>query len=733
MRNRSNNLVKTIRSFELFIFAVTLAFVSLISNARGASVVTATITVTNTAGVGTNWIVNSVTRTWTNAAGTPPSSWITQGANVGAAASNLYSHIIRYPYLSPYLIPAFSSTNVIVLRGSSISITTNNYFSVTYQTNTGTNLSVVQVPFPNVVGDTNRSNNAHWIVDGLNDYARTNRFNTNSPIITNLLVKGAQPYQEILGPVGFWGRFAVLSNFFATNGFTRNLTNIDSKSSNHVNYGNAIRSEGTGGNSLQVGSNALASATLSIAVGNNAAASAASSTAIGIGAIASGISSIAAGESALASNLNASAFGAASIAGGESATALGKEATATGLESVSVGYASVASGDLSIVVGAGAGSAYQSISIGAAAGATAVGAIAIGTGTGASHSNSIAIGGADHAGNYTTTTTTNQFRIATANHTVSIPGQLIISGSQSNTTFKGTNIAGGSWSYPRADITSIANGNNIAVPIGTNRFVRLSGTVTASPAICGLVGAATTGGTDGQDVRVFNDLGYVATFTQNTSDPVAANRIETYDGADVNVANNGWVDLVYTASDSRWHVVNYYPTIATGTNGIADIWTNGVPVTSAGTNLNLIEGEGITLLATNASGLASVQVKNNGSISNVLYLLSTQLVATNTTVNSNLTVNYNIGAVDLFITNNISLTNQTGLAANTSKSTVLFIQPQLVNRTVVYPTLGGASFSQRWFTNANSPMWTTLTGGVTYALSLTSRGTNVHAAISEWK
>jgi len=713
------------------IFAVLLA-TFIIPNARSASVVTATITVTNTAGVGTNWTVNGNSRTWTNSSGSPPSSWITTGANVGATASNLYSHIIRYPYLSPYLVPSFSSTNVITLRGSSVIVTTNNYFSVTYSTNTGTNLTVVQVPFENVPGQTNWTNNAQWLVNALNRYVRTNAFDTNATVMSNYITRGASPQQYVASPIQFNGAVRISGEVNFTNGFTHSITNINPVLSNGINFGSAFRSEGPGGNSFQMGSNAWALGTRSVAIGNGALATNTDTVAIGTSSIATntdatvigsgarsiGISSVVIGKNALAHE-SGSAIGSAAQAG-TNATAIGVNASASA-------YSSSAYGENS------SGAAYAATAIGSTTIADAAFALALGANAESSYSNSAAIGPPDHAGTATTSTTTNQVRLGTANHTVSIPGQLLISGTQSNTTFRGTNNAGGSWSYPRVNITSIANGNNIAVPLGTNKFVRLSGTVTASPAIVGMVGAATTGGTDGQEIRIFNELGYAATFTQNTVDPVAENRIETYDGNDVNVANNGWIDFVYSSSDSRWHVVNFYPQTASNTNGLSAVWTNGVSVSSAATNLNLIEGEGITLLATNASGLASVQVKNNGSISNVLYLLSTQLVATNTTVNSNLTVNYNIGAVDLFITNSISLTNHTGLAANTSKTTVLFIQPQLVNRTVVYPTLGGPSFGQRWFTNANSPMWTTLTGGVTYVMSLTSRGTNVHASISEWK
>lgn len=135
------------------------------------------------------------------------------------------------------------------------------------------------------------------------------------------------------------------------------------------------------------------------------------------------------------------------------------------------------------------------------------------------------------------------------------------------------------------------------------------------------------------------------------------------------------------------------------------------------------------------SGVSTGQTFYGGIVaSNLTYNFSTtDNVATNDTANSNLVVDVDISTRDIYLTNSISLTNWSNLAAGTSKNFVRFLSPILINRTVVYPTLGGTSFGIRTFTNANSPMWTTLTQGVTYALSGTTRGTSVHLSISEWK
>lgn len=133
-------------------------------------------------------------------------------------------------------------------------------------------------------------------------------------------------------------------------------------------------------------------------------------------------------------------------------------------------------------------------------------------------------------------------------------------------------------------------------------------------------------------------------------------------------------------------------------------------------------------------GTTNFEATGNGLFhSNVVFTNLTLLAATNGSANTNITVNYDQAVRDIFLTNNASFTNHSGLAEGKSKSVTLFITPTAINRTIVWPTLGGPSFGTYWYTNSFSPLWTTLTSGVTYALSLTTRGTNVHASITDWK
>ncbi len=561
----------------LTILAVLLVLGSSNLFVKGATIITATITVTNIPGVGTNWIVNGNSRTWTNAVGTPPQSWIQITNGPGPTASNLYNSFVRFPYLSPFLQAARVDTNILTLRGTTVVITTNNYFSVSYSTNVGTNLDVVQVPFEAVVGATNRTNHAHWLIDALNTYPYTNSFRTNANAITNLLVKGAHPYQEVLGPIGFRGRTAVTSNFFATNGFTSALTNINPVLSNGVNFGMGFRSEGPGGNSLQIGSNAQSLGTRSLAVGNLSISTNTDAIAIGTSAAATNTSSIAIGTSTVADGIQAVAIGAGgTFARGNSATAVGGNASARDSASA-FGNDAAAGGTNSIAIGRDAitdGFSYGGIAIGLSSRGDGMFGIAIGQSANVSHSNSAAIGPSDDGGASVTTTETNQIVFGTSRHRVYVPG-LYDSPKSTNSQFAGTNIARGSWSFPAFALSTLAAGNNISVPFGTNRFIRANSGPVSAATICGIIGGATSGGLDGQIVDVFNDTGFALTFAVNTVDPVPANRINTPLGIDVSIDDQAWARLTYDSTDSRWKLNGTFPTDSGST----------VTISGAGTGL----------------------------------------------------------------------------------------------------------------------------------------------------
>ena len=100
---------------------------------------------------------------------------------------------------------------------------------------------------------------------------------------------------------------------------------------------------------------------------------------------------------------------------------------------------------------------------------------------------------------------------------------------------------------------------------------------------------------------------------------------------------------------------------------------------------------------------------------------------------SNLTVNLRTNKYFITLTNNLTLTNFTGLNDVSGYDVTMIVVPQLINRTVVYPTLGTSAFSVKSYTNSNTAMWTTLTNGSAYAISVSGFGTNLFWAITEWK
>lgn len=119
--------------------------------------------------------------------------------------------------------------------------------------------------------------------------------------------------------------------------------------------------------------------------------------------------------------------------------------------------------------------------------------------------------------------------------------------------------------------------------------------------------------------------------------------------------------------------------------------------------------------------------------SNYALLSVTQFAGTNSTANTNITLNVDAGIVNLYLTNNASFTNFSGLAVGKAVPLLVRIFPQSTTRAIVWPTLGAPGYGIRIYTNANAPMWTSFTNGNVYALALDIDGTNIWAALSEWK
>lgn len=95
-------------------------------------------------------------------------------------------------------------------------------------------------------------------------------------------------------------------------------------------------------------------------------------------------------------------------------------------------------------------------------------------------------------------------------------------------------------------VLTLVDGTNNNVVIGNNRFFRVSGPTMAF-AIHGL-----TGGTDGKRIWILNPTGQNMQIAYDSGTSTAANRIYTTTGAAVATTGNGFCELIYSSTDSRW-------------------------------------------------------------------------------------------------------------------------------------------------------------------------------------
>jgi hypothetical protein len=522
----------------------------LIPAAASAYSIRALITVTNAPIGNTNTLtINGSARTFTNTVTASPSTLIRETNSVYYTATNIANHLTAYSSGFGNIIGMDNASNVTIraLPNRALTVTLAGLWgTIVLETNTTTDAIVVRVPLT-VEATTNRTNIASQLVQGLSDYS-TIAFASNSVPLSNFITKGASPLQIVAAPVQFNGGLRGGAIAF-TNGFTSATTNINPVSSNAVNYGNALRSEGSGGNSFQAGSNAVASGARSVALGNSATASAIDAIAGGTSAVASNLAATAYGNAAVAGGDYSSAYGQGSLAATNYTSAFGQGAQATAFGASAIGNLTLASGFYSVALGIEdtIASGPFSLASGPGAAATAWGASAFGYLSASTHSNSTAVGAS------ATTTETNQVRIGTSAEKVSIPG-LITDPVSTNSTLKGTNILNGRLDLTSRANTSLANGNNAGVVLGTNVYLRLSGP-SAAYVINGIAA-----GQDGtwHIIEADNPTSSLTIANQSGTDPTAANRIVTGTGADIVLTNQpAMFQMIYNISAARWRVVTH--------------------------------------------------------------------------------------------------------------------------------------------------------------------------------
>jgi len=182
---------------------------------------------------------------------------------------------------------------------------------------------------------------------------------------------------------------------------------------------------GTGTNSVALGTGATATATQATAVGASADATGTSASAFGYNATASGASSLAAGMNASATTDNSLAAGAGATGSATQTgwVAIGYNANANGLEAVAVGKTAVAGADYGAAVGSGATvgpSGTYGVAIGSGAQALAPSGVAIGQNAlvDTTHNNSVALGA------FSATTSANQVMLGHDGSITTITGSL---------------------------------------------------------------------------------------------------------------------------------------------------------------------------------------------------------------------------------------------------------------------------------------------------------------------
>ena len=156
---------------------------------------------------------------------------------------------------------------------------------------------------------------------------------------------------------------------------------------------------------------------------------------------------------------------------------------------------------------------------------------------------------------------------------------------------------------------------------------------------------------------------------------------------------------------------------------------------SAGQGFRLHSVANGQLVWTNA---LDVEMPTQGLISNVTQITYQMHSGSVVGANSNQTIwlgQTNVS--DLLISTNVTFTNFNGITAGRSASFTAFMKVTnaAANVGVNWGNLGGSNpgYAVALWTNANAPMWTTLTNTKTYVLSVTSRGTNLHPTITLWE
>ena len=540
---------------------LTLFLSLLCASALAQNHVTASITVTNLTTNGMTFAVNGNTRTFTNNVVLSSVQVLTNADATGCGSkTNLLNQIAlnNFSLVSP---PSDTGSNTFSLTAVSVNplvVTVSaGYASVSYSTQTVSSTVAVRIP-TTAESAAQQTNIDSGLVAAINNAANTNALNQNATVANQLLgttntqtVSGQKTLSNtnnhifgIVSSLGISGYSVMMSNgLYWTPILTSPIT------SNLVNYGNAISSPGTNGTlSEQFGAGAIARGEVSFAAG--------------AGAIANGQGSVSVGDISLNNGDDSTAVGHAANASADSSLAIGDGATSSGVFSVAVGASATASALASTAIGQGSSATFQN-------------STALGTGSATTTSNQVMIGSPGSSA--VVPNNLNVGTNATVGGNAVIGGNVSIAGIQTNAFVTGSITASNAdIAFIRKSVSSLANGVNSDIPIGTNTFIEVS-TPTLAFSINGIAN-----GRDGKWIAVLNQTGQAMTVANESGvDSTAANRIRTGFGNDLVLNGNSITYFWYNAFVSRWiyggssaQVV--LASLTTITNPIVDggYWTN---------------------------------------------------------------------------------------------------------------------------------------------------------------
>ncbi len=146
---------------------------------------------------------------------------------------------------------------------------------------------------------------------------------------------------------------------------------------------------------------------------------------------------------------------------------------------------------------------------------------------------------------------------------------------------------------------------------------------------------------------------------------------------------------------------------------------------------NVLLGNGFSLSGNSLTVPLGNGLEFDGAAIGISKTPTTVLAGTNNAVVTNITIVATSAFTSVVATNNMTTTNLTGASSGVFNNALVLFRPQLVNRTNCYPI--GNQYGQAWKTNVNAPLFTTLTSGVFYVLSLTTVDSNVLASMSVWQ